>query len=64
LDYITTHTSVSAIRRGFAPGFANYKKGAFDSQPQTIMFTSCLPMVGGSHRVLRPLPPLRMVAMI
>ena len=24
----------------------NYKKGALDSQPQLIKFTSCLPMVG------------------
>jgi hypothetical protein len=23
----TTHTSLSPIRRGFAPGFVNYKKG-------------------------------------
>jgi hypothetical protein len=48
LDYLTTHTSLSPIRLGFTPGFVNYKKGAFDSQPQVIMFTSCLPMVGGS----------------
>jgi hypothetical protein len=27
LYYLTTHTSLSAIRRGFAPGFVNYKKG-------------------------------------
>jgi len=27
LDYLTTHTSQSPIRRGFAPGFVNYKKG-------------------------------------
>jgi hypothetical protein len=26
LDYLATHTSLSPIRRGFAPGFANYKK--------------------------------------
>jgi hypothetical protein len=25
--YLTTHTSLSPIRRGFAPGFVNYKKG-------------------------------------
>jgi hypothetical protein len=37
------------MRRGFAPGFVNYKKGALDSQPQVIKFTSCLPMVGGRH---------------
>ena len=41
-------TSLSPIRRGFAPGFVNYKKGALDSQPQVIKFTNCLPMVGGS----------------
>ena len=34
------------------------KKGAHDSQPQVIKFTSCLPMVGGSLRVLWLLPPL------
>jgi hypothetical protein len=27
LDYLTTHASLSPIRRGFAPGFVNYKKG-------------------------------------
>jgi hypothetical protein len=32
LDYLTTHTSLSPIRRGFAPGFVNYKKGALESQ--------------------------------
>jgi len=26
-DYLTTHTSLSPIQRGFAPGFVNYKKG-------------------------------------
>ena len=61
---LTTHTSLSPIRRGFAPGFVNYKKGALDSQPQVIQFTSCLPMVGGSLRVPRLPPPLKLVAMI
>ena len=37
---------------GFVPGFVNYKKGALDSQPQVIKFTSCLPMVGGSLRII------------
>jgi hypothetical protein len=46
------------------PGFVNYKKGALDSQPQVIKLTSCLPMVGGSLRVLRLPPPLNLVAMI
>ena len=27
MDYLTTHTSLSSIRRGCAPGFVNYKKG-------------------------------------
>ena len=27
MDYLTTHTSLSPIRHGFAPGFVNYKKG-------------------------------------
>jgi hypothetical protein len=35
------------------------KKAALDSQPQVIKFSSCLPMVGGSLRVLR-LPPLKL----
>jgi len=42
----------------------NYKKGALDWQPQVIKFISCWPMVGGSLRVLRLLPPLKLVAMI
>jgi hypothetical protein len=48
LDYLTTHTSISPIRRGFAPGFVNCKKGAIDTQPQVIKFTSCLPMDSGT----------------
>ena len=40
------------------------KKGALDSQPQVITFTKYLPMVGGSLRVLRLPPPLKLVAMI
>ena len=64
MDYLATHTNLSPIRRGFAPGFVNYnKKGALESYPQVIKFTSCLPMVGGSLRVLRLLPPLKLVAM-
>jgi hypothetical protein len=27
LEYLTTHTSLSPIWRGFAPGFVSYKKG-------------------------------------
>jgi hypothetical protein len=61
---LTAHTSLSPMRRGFAPGFVNYKKCALESQPQVIKFISCLPMVDGSLRVLRLLPPLQLVAMI
>jgi hypothetical protein len=64
LDYLTTHTSLSPIRRGFAPSFLSYKKGALDSQPQVIKLASCLSMVDGSLRVLRLLPPLKLVAEI
>ena len=56
--------SGGSIRRGFAPCFANYKKGAVDTQPQLIKITSCLPMVGDALRVIRLLPPLKLVAMI
>ena len=63
-SYLTTHTSLSPIRREFAPGFVNCKKGAHGSQSQVIKFTSCLPMIGGSLRVLRLLPSLKLVAMI
>jgi hypothetical protein len=49
------HTSLSPIRHGFTPGFVNYKKGALDSQPQVIKFTSCFLMVGGSFWLLPPL---------
>jgi hypothetical protein len=40
------------------------QKGALDSQPQVIQFTSYLPMVGGFLLVFQPLPPLQLVAMI
>ena len=58
LDLIA-HRSLSPIRRGFAPGFVNYKKGALDLH--VIKLTSCLPMIGGSLRVLRLPPPLKLV---
>ena len=45
---LTTLASLPPIRSGFASDFVNYKKGALDSQPQVIKFTSCLPMVGSS----------------
>ena len=60
IDTVVNHS----IRRKFVSGFVNYKKGALDSQPQVIKFTSCLPMVSGSLRVLQLLPPLKLVTMI
>ena len=61
---LTTHTSLWPIWRGFAPRFVITKKGALDSQPKVIKFTSCLPMAVGSIRILRLHPPLRLVAII
>jgi hypothetical protein len=37
LDYLTTHASLSPIRRGFASGFVTYKKGAHDSQVNQLL---------------------------
>jgi hypothetical protein len=45
---------------GSRPALLNYKKAAFASQWQVIK----LPMVGGSLRVLRLLPPLKLESMI
>ena len=36
MDYLTTHTSISLIPRGFAPSFVNYKKGAGDKVYQLL----------------------------
>ena len=33
------------LTNNITPDFVNYRKGAFDSQPQVIKFTSYLPMV-------------------
>ena len=38
MDYLTTHISLSPIRRGFALGFVNYKKG-------------CTPLAAASDKV-------------
>ena len=40
------------------------QKGPLDLQPQVIKFISRLPMVGGSLRVLRLPPQLKLVPMI
>jgi hypothetical protein len=49
---------------GSRPTLFIAKQGAPGSQPQVIKFTSCLSMVGGSLRVLRRFPQLKLVAMI
>ena len=36
MDYLTTHTSLSLIPRGFAPSFVSYKKGASDKVYQLL----------------------------
>ena len=36
MDYLTTHTSISQIRREFAPVFVDYKKVAFDKVYQLL----------------------------
>jgi len=36
LDYLTTHTSLSPIRRVFTPGFVNYKKATSDKVYQLL----------------------------
>ena len=61
MDYLTTHTNLSPIWCGFTPAFVNYKKGCTRLAVASDKVTSCLPMVGGSFRVLRLLPPLKVV---
>ena len=51
-EWVRTNTAWVRTR------FCKLQKVVFDSQPHVIKFTSCLPMVVGSFRVLRPLPPL------
>ena len=60
VDYLTTHTRPSQIWHGFTPSFVNYTRLA----AQVIKFTSYLPMVSGSLRVLWLPPPLKLVTMI
>ena len=55
---LEAHRSIPPIQGGFATNFVNYNNGALDSQPQVKTFTSWLPRVSGSLRVLRIPPPL------
>jgi hypothetical protein len=58
---LTTHTSLSPIRRGFAPGCVNYKNGCTRLIAASDKVDQLLAMVGGP---LRLPPPLKRVAMI
>ena len=57
-------SSISGAGVAQSLGFCVVAVRSLDSQPQVIKLTSCLPMVGGSLRVLRLLPPGKLVAMI
>jgi hypothetical protein len=61
---LTTHTSLSPIRRGFAPGFVNDKKGCTRLAAASDKVYQLLAQVRGFLRVLRLSPPLKLVAMI
>jgi hypothetical protein len=52
------------LAEGFQRRRLKCEKLTDDSQPQVIKLTSCLPMVGGSLRVLQLLPTLKLVTMI
>ena len=58
MDYLTTHTSLPPIRRGFASGFINYKKGctglaaASDKVYQLLAHGRCFsPAKTGRHDI-------------
>ena len=60
-------TNTAWVRARFCKlqkGLQVIKKSALDSKSQVIKFTSCFLVVGGSHRVFRLLPPLKLVAKI
>ena len=64
LDYLTTHTSLSTIRRGFAPSFVNYKKGCTRLATESDKVYQLLAHCRWFLRVFRLLPPLKLVAII
>ena len=66
-SWITTRTSLLTIRHGLALGFVNYKKGALDSLTTATDKVYQLLAHGrwfSPVRILRLLPPLKLVVMI
>ena len=61
---LTAHTSLSPIRRGFAPSFVNYKKGCTRLAAASDKVYQLLAHGRWFSRVVRLLPPLKLVAMI
>jgi len=64
LDYLTTHTSLSPIQRGFAPDSKLQRKGFTRLAAASDKVYQLLAHGRWSIRVLRLLPPLKLVAMI
>jgi hypothetical protein len=64
LAYLTTHTSLSPIRRGVAPGFVNYKKRYSRLTAASDEVYQLLAHGRWFSPGTRLLPPLKLVAMI
>ena len=63
VNYMFENNSCVRDRPNSQKQSESIKKGALDSDPQVIKFSSCLPM-GGGCQGLRLLPPLKLIAMM